>query len=183
MFTLWAEKRTWGIDEDDPDWVSSSNWGWGSSKGETLALAKYVGGEEGGKVEEEEDRNARGCGEAGDVLKGTAAGLNGDENTGGPGGVLNWGTATAEEEDEDGDWEREEGDEASMEVCNNGGGGNLDCCCWWIKGFGDESDFIAIGMNLLKNLKKSSNLESQNPFQDWNFRKTPTQDLNFWFDP
>lgn len=46
------------------------------------------GGEDVGRVEP--DEKATGCGLAGDVWKGTAAGLNGEENIGGPGGVLNW---------------------------------------------------------------------------------------------
>lgn len=37
---------------------------------------------------EEPEEKARGCGVAGEVRNGTAAGWSGDENTGGPGGVL-----------------------------------------------------------------------------------------------
>lgn len=84
-----------------------------------MVLAK-LGGDEGGKVEEVGGK-AMGCGEAGEVRKGTAAGLNGEENTGGPGGVLNWGAGLPSP-----------GDstfgvlpldvEAICSVCNNGAG-------------------------------------------------------------
>lgn len=37
---------------------------------------------------EEPEEKATGCGVAGEVRKGTAAGRSGEENTGGPGGVL-----------------------------------------------------------------------------------------------
>lgn len=47
-----------------------------------------LNGEDVGRVEP--DEKATGCGLAGEVWKGTAAGRNGEEKIGGPGGVLNW---------------------------------------------------------------------------------------------
>ena len=86
-YTLWAEKRT---KDDSPKGT------WSSILSETWCCDSNVpfencsGDDDVGK--EEPGENASGWGNAGDVRKGTAAGRTGEVKTGGPGGVLKWGT-------------------------------------------------------------------------------------------
>lgn len=84
--TLWAENKTHGDSPAGIDsFVAPGSCCWSSAD----PFEKW-GGEDVGK--DEPDEKATGWGVAGDVRKGTAAGRTGDVNTGGPGGVLRWGT-------------------------------------------------------------------------------------------
>lgn len=81
--TLWAEKKTYG--DSNLDSSTLAEW----CKGNSVEPFEKCGGEEVGN--DEAGEKANGWGVAGDVQKGTAAGLTGEEKMGGPGGVLNRG--------------------------------------------------------------------------------------------